>query len=175
MIKFLFKGILRDKSRSLLPIIIILLGVTLTLLLSGFLRGMMGDIVDQNARFDTGHVKVMTKAYAAEQDQLPNDLAMLGLDTLIQGLATGFPDMQWTSRIRFGGLIDAQDAEGNSKGQGPASGTAIDLLHDASGEVERMNIRSSLVSGTVPTEPGQALVGHALAEKLKVPIGDQGG
>ncbi|HQV38954.1 MAG TPA: hypothetical protein PLS92_03680, partial [Flavobacteriales bacterium] len=65
MIKFLFKGILRDKSRSLLPIIIILLGVTLTLLLSGFLRGMMGDIVDQNARFDTGHVKVMTKAYAA--------------------------------------------------------------------------------------------------------------
>ena len=51
MIKFLFKGILRDKSRSLLPIIIILLGVTLTLLLSGFLRGMMGDIVDQNARW----------------------------------------------------------------------------------------------------------------------------
>ncbi|MBK6411283.1 MAG: ABC transporter permease [Flavobacteriales bacterium] len=173
MIKFLFKGILRDKSRSLLPIIIILLGVTLTLLLSGFLRGMMGDIVDQNARFDTGHVKVMTKAYAAEQDQLPNDLAMLGLDTLIQGLSARFPDMQWTSRIRFGGLIDAQDAEGNSKGQGPASGTAIDLLHDASGEVERMNIRSSLVSGTVPTEPGQALVGHALAEKLKVAIGDQ--
>ena len=173
MIKFLFKGILRDKSRSLLPIIIILLGVTLTLLLSGFLRGMMGDIVDQNARFDTGHVKVMTKAYAAEQDQLPNDLAMLGLDTLTQGLSARFPDMQWTSRIRFGGLIDAQDAEGNSKGQGPASGTAIDLLHDASGEVERMNIRSSLVSGAIPTEPGQALVGHDLAQKLNVAIGDQ--
>jgi putative ABC transport system permease protein len=173
MIKFLLKGIMRDKSRSLLPIIIILLGVALTILLSGYLRGAMGDMVDQNARFDTGHVKVMSKAYAAEQDQLPNDLALLGLDTLMQGLAARFPDMSWNSRIRFGGLIDAQDAAGNSKGQGPASGTAIDLLNDASGEVERMNIRSSLVSGTVPTEPGQALVGHALAEKLNVAIGDQ--
>jgi putative ABC transport system permease protein len=34
MIKFLFRGILRDKNRSLLPIIIITIGVTLTILLS---------------------------------------------------------------------------------------------------------------------------------------------
>ena len=51
MIKFLFKGIIGDKNRSVLPIIIITIGVMLTIFLSGYLRGVMGDLVDQNARF----------------------------------------------------------------------------------------------------------------------------
>ena len=67
MIKFLFKGIIGDKNRSLLPIIIITIGVALTVLLSGYIKGAMGDIVDQNARFDTGHVKIMTKARSEER------------------------------------------------------------------------------------------------------------
>ena len=57
MIKFLLKGILGDKNRSVLPIIIIMIGVALTILLSGYMRGVMGDMIDQNARFDTGHLK----------------------------------------------------------------------------------------------------------------------
>ena len=78
MIQFLLKGILGDKNRSLLPVIIITIGVALTVLLSGYIKGAMGDIIDQNARFDTGHVKVMSKAYAENKDQLPNDLALWG-------------------------------------------------------------------------------------------------
>ena len=83
MINYLIKGILRDKNRSLIPIIVITIGVMLTIFLSGFLKGAMGDIVDQNARFETGHVKIMSRAYAQNKDQLPNDLALLGVDTLM--------------------------------------------------------------------------------------------
>ena len=64
MIKFLLKGILGDKNRSILPIIILTIGVSLTILLSGYMRGVMGDMIDQNARFDTGHMKIMSRAYA---------------------------------------------------------------------------------------------------------------
>ena len=77
MIEFLFKGIKRDKSRSLLPIIITAIGVALTVFLSGYMRGAMGDMVDLNARFETGHMKVMTKPYLENKDQLPNDLDSL--------------------------------------------------------------------------------------------------
>ena len=86
MIKYLLKGILRDKNRSLLPIIIITIGVFLTITLSGFMRGMMGDMIDQNARYDTGHMKIMTREYAENKDQLPNDLCLLGVDKTIDSL-----------------------------------------------------------------------------------------
>ncbi len=51
MIRFLFKGIIRDKSRSLLPVIVVALGVFLTVFMSGWFQGIMGDMIDMNARF----------------------------------------------------------------------------------------------------------------------------
>ena len=173
MIQFLLKGILGDKNRSILPIIIITIGVALTVLLSGYLKGAMGDIIDQNARFDTGHVKVMSKAYAENKDQLPNDLALLGVDTLMQSLSAQISQMKWVKRIRFGGLMDAPDASGETKGQGPAMGMALELFSENSGEVERLNIANSLVSGKIPSETGEALIGHDFAQKLDLKVGDE--
>jgi len=173
MIRFLFKGILRDRSRSVLPIIIITIGVALTVLLSAYMRGALGDMTDQNARFDTGHVKVMAKAYAENKEQLPNDLALLEVSELIANLEQDYSDLQWVKRIRFGGLIDAPDENGESKGQGPASGTAINLLNRSSGEVERMNIENAIVSGKIPTQAGQALIGHDFAQKLGLSLSDE--
>lgn len=164
MIKFLFKGIIRDKSRSILPIVVISLGVSLTIVLSGFLCGAMTDMVDQNARFETGHVKVMSRAYAENKEQLPNDLALLGVDSLISYLRSNYPDLQWVERIRFGGLLDAPDADGESKGQGPAAGIAINLLDASSGEVERMNIERAIVSGALPDYANEALIGDEFAK-----------
>ncbi|NCA83937.1 MAG: hypothetical protein EOM83_00005, partial [Clostridia bacterium] len=172
MINYLIKGILRDKNRSLIPIIVITIGVMLTIFLSGFLKGAMGDIVDQNARFETGHVKIMSRAYAQNKDQLPNDLALLGVDTLMESLRRQHPGMDWVKRIRFGGLIDVPDQNGETKGQGPASGMAVELFSQQSKEVQRLNIQNALVSGTVPDEPGEALIGHIFAEKLNIKIGD---
>jgi putative ABC transport system permease protein len=173
MIKFLFKGIIRDKSRSILPIVVIALGVSLTIVLSGFLSGAMTDMVDQNARFETGHVKIMSRAYAENKEQLPNDLALLGVDSLVTFLRTNYPELQWVERIRFGGLLDAPDAKGESKGQAPAAGIAINLLDASSGEVERMNIKKAIVSGALPDNANEALIGDEFAKKLKLKIGDE--
>ncbi len=173
MIKFLLKGILGDKTRSVLPVVIITIGVALTILLSGYMRGVMGDMIDQNARFETGHVKVMSRAYAENKDQLPNDLALLGVGELNESLAKQFPEMQWVNRIKFGGLIDVPDDQGGSKGQGPAAGMALALFSNESGEDERMNISSSIVKGSMPSHSGETLVGHDFAEKLHIQIGDE--
>src|SRR5664279_671932 len=83
MIKFLFKGILRDRSRSLLPVIVVTIGVFLTVFMSGFMKGVYGDITDLNAKFTTGHVKILTRAYAENADQIPNDLALTDVKNLI--------------------------------------------------------------------------------------------
>ncbi len=173
MIKFLFKAILRDKNRSLLPIIVISIGVFLTISLSGYMRGVMSDMIDQSARFETGHVNVMTRAYSENKDQIPNDLALLGVDALTQSLRERFPNYQWVERIRFGGLIDAPDTKGESKGQGPSAGLAIELFSTDGGEVERLNITHSIVSGRVPRKAREALIGDEFARKLNLNIGDE--
>ncbi|MBK8516764.1 MAG: FtsX-like permease family protein [Saprospiraceae bacterium] len=172
MIKFLITGILRDKNRSLLPIIIITIGVALTITLSGFMKGVLGDIVDQNAKYETGHVKIMTRAYKENKDQLPNDLCLLGVDEMIDSLQMRFPQTQWVKRIKFGGLIDVPDSKGNTKGQGPALGMALELFNNKSGEAERLNIESSIISGSMPQKSGGALIGFSFADKLGLQIGD---
>lgn len=173
MIRFLFKGLLRDRQRSLLPIIVVVTGVFLTVFLQCWMTGVLGDLVDFNARFLTGHVKVMTKSYAERVDQTPNDLALNQTPGLIESLQKQFPDMEWIQRIRFGGLIDAPDAQGETRSQGPAVGWGIDLLSPNSGEAARMNIPSSIVKGRLPSQPGEVLLSDQFADKLKVVPGDQ--
>jgi putative ABC transport system permease protein len=173
MIKFLLKGILGDKNRSLLPIIIISIGVALTILLSGYMRGAMGDMIEQNARFQTGHVKVMSRAYAENESQMPNDLALMGVAEVLQQLEQDYPDITWVNRIRFGGLLDVPDAHGETKGQGPTAGMALELFSKNSGEIDRLNMQKSLVSGSIPSKKGEAIIGHDFAEKLGIKIGDR--
>ncbi len=177
MIRFLFKGIWRDASRSLLPIIIVSIGVMLTIVMTAFITGVMGDMIDMNARFTTGHVKVMTRAYADNIDQLPNDLALLGVDSLEEALKAEYPDMRWVERISFGGLMDIPDKNGETRAQGPVSGLAIDLLNKNSGrhpgrEAERLNIPESLQSGHIPNASGEVLISDELAKKLNIQLGD---
>lgn len=173
MIKFLLKGILRDKSRSLLPVIVVAMGVFLTVFMSSFLKGVFNDITEINAKFTTGHVKIMTHAYAENEDQLPNDLALLNEKELISQLKTDYPDMDWVARIHTGGLLDVPDSLGETRGQGQAVGTAIDLLTHGSNEVERMNIKKSIVKGSLPMNHGEALISDDFATRFSVSVGDK--
>ena len=117
MIKFLIKGLWRDKSRSRLPIIVVTIGVTLTVLMHAYITGFMGDTIEMNARFTNGHIKVMSAAYAENMDQMPVDLALMNVEELITSLRDGYPETEWAARIKFGGLIDAPDSRGLPPGQ----------------------------------------------------------
>lgn len=172
MIRFILKGILRDQQRSWLPILIVAIGVWLTVLLSTWITGAMGDMVRMNANFSTGHVKVMSRAYAAHESQVPNDLALLGVDSLQEALTAQFPEMTWVKRIRFGGLIDVPDEQGETRAQGPVSGWALNLFEERGGESERLSIPSSLVTGSIPARAKEALISHDLAQKLQLKLGD---
>jgi putative ABC transport system permease protein len=173
MIKFLFKGIIRDKSRSLLPVIVVALGVFLTVFMSGFFKGIFDDITDLNAKFTTGHVKIQTHAYAENEDQVPNDLALLNVKKLISLLHTDYPDMEWVERIHTGGLLDVPDSLGETRGQGQAIGTAVDLLSPGTNEITRMNIKKSIIKGSLPAKQGEALISDDFAKKFRLTLGDK--
>jgi putative ABC transport system permease protein len=172
MIKFLIKGLIRDKSRSRLPIIVVAIGVMLTVWMHAYITGFMGDTIEMNARFSYGHVKVMTRAFAQDAEMNPNDLALLDVQEHLIQLNEVFPDMQWSPRIQFGGLIDAPDETGETKSQGPAMGIGLDLLSQNSMEAERLNLSQALVRGSIPAKPGEALLSETFSQKLGVDPGD---
>jgi putative ABC transport system permease protein len=173
MIRFLIKGLLRDKSRSRLPIIVVAIGVTLSVFIHAYVTGIMGDMVEQTAKFSGGHVKVMSKAYAENASQIPNDLAMLEVGEIIEKLESNFPEMDWAARINFGGLIDVPDKNGETKSQGPAMGLGIDLLSKNSREPERLNLKKALARGTMPTAQGEVLLSDDFSQKLGVSPGEE--
>jgi len=173
MIKFLLKGLIRDKSRSRLPVIVVVLGVMLTVLMHAYIKGFMGEAIEMNARFSYGHVKVMTRAYAENMNQTPNDMALLDAGNVLSDLENRFPEMEWAQRIQFGGLIDAPDENGETKSQGPAFGIGLDLLSEKTVEPERLNLINSIVRGKMPEKQGEVLISELFSGKLKVNPGDR--
>jgi len=174
MIKFLVKGLMRDRQRSLFPIIMVTVGVWITVFLHAWITGVFTDMVDYSARFSTGHVKIMTRAYVENADQSPNDLALMNVEEIISGLQKKYPDMTWVKRIQFGGLFDIPDENGDTRSQGPVMGMGIDLLSPGSTEITTMNIKKSVVRGRLPEHPGEILISDELAYRLDAEIGTEG-
>jgi len=172
MIRFLFKGLIRDRNRSLLPFLVTMIGVMLTVVFHAWITGVINNSIEFSARFSSGHVKIMTRAYAENAAQSPNDLAIIGTGTLLEELYSGFPEMDFASRIYFAGLIDVPDDSGETRAQGPALGIAIDLLSGNNVELERMNIPSSLRSGRLPASGKEALLSSDFAGKLGIVPGE---
>jgi len=171
VIKFLIKGLLRDRSRSLFPLLTVVIGVFLTVVFYCWVQGIVGDMLQTTARFDAGHVKVMSRAYAREADQIPNDLALLGAGGLLNELRRDHPSLTWTSRIRFGGLLDVPDEKGETKAQAPVAGLAVDLLSPSSPEPGILNLAGGLVRGRLPQRRGEILVSDELAGRLGLELG----
>jgi len=172
MIEFLLKGLMKDRSRSLLPIIVVSIGVLLTVVMFCWIKGIMGESITMNANFNTGHLKVMTRAYEKDADQMPNDLAIIGVDKQVNELKNRYPDVDWVKRIRFGGLIDFPDANGETRAQGPVVGWSIDLFSPLSKEKNRFNLEKTIVTGRMPAKPGEALISDLFAKKFHVKQGD---
>lgn len=172
MIKYIIKGLLRDHHRSLFPIIMVTIGVFITVFFQAFMGGILTEMVDSTARFSSGHVKIMSRAYAENEDQVPNDLALTGVDVIMRDLKAEYPDMTWVKRIKYGGLLDIPDEKGETRAQGTVAGMGVDLLSPGSPEIKTLNIAKSIVSGRMPEKSGEILISDDMAKELDISLGD---
>lgn len=173
MIRFLFKGLLRDRNRSLLPILVVTLGVALTVLMHCYFTGILGDTIEFAAKYSSGHVKIMTRAYAENKNQVPNDLALIGVSDIMNNLKDDYPKMEFVQRINYGGLLDAPDENGETKKQGIVSGMAVDLISENTKEIKRLNLENALRKGRFPQQSNEVLISDEFAGKLEVGPGDR--
>ena len=171
MIRFLAKGLVRDRSRSLFPLLAIIITVTLVIFGIGFMEGAMNNFLQSTAVISSGHVKVVTKAYKKESNQLPNDLALFDTKNIIQTLSDMYQDYFWTPRITFGGLLDVPDENGETKEQAPVFALGIDFFSEKSRQVEIWELEKCLISGRLPKDRDDALISTKLAKQLGIGSG----
>ncbi|NQV16463.1 ABC transporter permease [bacterium] len=173
MFRFLMKGMLRDRHRSLLPSIVVAMGVLLTVFMFCYMKGIFDDFFNNAALYDSGHVKITSRAYYEEKDVMPNDLAMEDGPGIMEMLKSEYPDLVWSERIKFGGLLDAFDENRETRAQVGAGGIAIDFFGPDSAERNRWNLRAGLQDGTLPQKPGDILMGRTLASQMELSAGDE--
>jgi len=172
MINFLYKGLIRDRSRSFFPLIIITLIVAIIIFFSGFLNGIYNSLFFNTALVNSGHLKVVTHAYNLEHQLLPNDLALLDSDTLLGELNSKYSDYTWTPRITFAGLLDVPDENGETLTQSPVFGLGIDFLSTNSKQLKIWDLSKKITKGKIFTNKNQVLLSEKLAERLDVAPGN---
>ena len=172
MLAFLAKGLFRDRSRSLFPLLTVAIGVSLVVLLDAYQRGAMDGMFRAMSAFVCGHLRVTTRAYAKLGADASNELALLGVDSITARLKRDFPGVTWTPRTRFGGLVDVPDSAGETRVQAPVVGLAVDLS-DSSPERAILRLDRSLTSGRLPSAPGEMLLSDDFARRLGLKPGDK--
>ena len=172
MIDFLFKGLIRDKSRSFFPVIIITLIVSIIIFFSGFLNGVYNSLFLNTAILNSGHVKVVTHAYNLEHQLLPNDLALLDVNSKLNQLGNTYEDYVWTPRITFAGLLDVPDENGETLLQSPVIGLGIDFFSEESKQLDIWDLKDKIIEGNFLNQNNQVLLSEKLSKRLEVFPGD---
>ena len=173
MIKFLAKGLIRDKTRSLFPTIIITITVAIVIFALGFMRGMLNSVFLDTAVIISGYQKVVTKAYKEEIQMLPLDLALLDIEDMISDLKRNYPNYFWSPRINFGGLIDIPDDNKETRSQSPVTAIGIDFFSNNSRQTELWELNKIIIDGNPPKSSNEILISSKLAKKLEVSTGQE--
>ncbi len=173
MIRFILRGLLRDRSRSTIPLLVVAVGVSLSVFMHAYVTGIMGDMVRQSAHYSEGHVKVLTRPYAEMAHLNPIDLSILNASELEEVLVRQYPELDWVHRINFSALVDVPDSLGETKEQGPAFVMGLDLLSDKSTEIKRLHLTEALIRGRLPQHAGEVLLSEQFAKKLAIKVGEE--
>lgn len=171
IIKFLLTGLLRDRNRSFFPVLIVAGGVMLTTIMYSWMNGVVNDVIDNAAKFEAGHLKVVTNGYNKLSSQIPNDLGLIEVNKLRENLEKKYPQYYWSPRIKFGGLLDIPDQNGETKTQATVAGIAFDFFSNDI-ETKKLNIKETIRSGRLPEKPGEILISDEFAKKLKIKNGE---
>jgi putative ABC transport system permease protein len=169
MMRWIIQGIMRDKNRSLFPFLVVTSGVALVVFSFGFMEGIFMGMIDSTANLDTGHLRFVNKPFYDEEHLNPMDRALTAQkETGIWLRENSDSRIKWAPRIRWGAIADVPDENGETKSQTPIIGMALDLRSPDSQELQRLDLKNSLVEGRLPKKNKEILLGYELARTLEV-------
>ncbi len=158
IIKFAFRNVLRNKKRSFLTVLTILLAAILVSFMQSWVNGLLGVYIDNFARYMTGHVRITSEEFTKRQKFMPVDELIFSPGEIIEKVKKIDGVRAVRERIRFGILLGNKDTTIQAIGMG------IDLRNN------EFNLKEKLTNGNI-SDTGIYL-GADLAKKLEVNYGE---
>jgi len=160
--KIALRDLGRNKRRSALTLMAVVLGMALLVVMSGLMEGAIGSSLDNSIRLQTGHVQVRAASYDEDEvsleweDLVDNPGELATQIQAMEGVRVATPVL-WAN-----GMVTARDESVGVQVFG------IDPLSDA-----HAPIRDALTAGQflAPDDRGGILIGQRLAESLGLAVG----
>lgn len=161
MLTLAWRNIWRNRRRSIIVILSIVVGLFIIILDESLERGFMAQLLDNQINAHLSHVQVHRKGFTDNpvvQSTIPDPARVAALVDTDRSVAA------WSRRVIVYGLVNSATA---------SSGVAI-VGVDPAAEQGITNIAQSVAEGKyLGGSPREALIGRKLAEKLDVRVGDK--
>jgi len=159
--KIAWRNILRNKRRSLILTLSILVGVFALVLARAFVRGFMEQMLTNQIGTDVGYIQIHKAGYEADPSI---DNAIVSPNQIREILKGDSAMIKYSERLRTYGLVSSAY---NSSGA-----AIVGVVPDEEMKVTTMS--QNIVEGQyLAGMPNQIIISTAIAEKLKAAIGDK--
>jgi putative ABC transport system permease protein len=163
MFKIALRNILRNKRRTALTGMSIMIAVMVAIYLWSLISGVVDGLFDNFIRLTSGHVRVLNSEYVKREKMMPLESNISGYKNVSKIIAAN-PEVTLTSpRIKFGVLLDN---EGNNK---PTMGMGID---PQKGE-KVFSLSKQIIKGRAIVSGKEEInIGDKLAKELGLKVGE---
>lgn len=159
---YAFRNITRNKKRTLLTLVGVLIAVAFLIFSNALLNGLMNQILDVAVK-TSGHIVIQSKDYARLERLMPLDKGIYDLDGLMNELGK-FREIEFASpRVTLGGIFVSNEESYI------AVGTALDPVV----EKDFIHLENNIVSGSGFTgATNEAVIGKEIAKRMGYKPGD---
>lgn len=157
-----FKNITRNKKRTLLTLVGVMIAVSFLIFSNSLLNGLMNQILDVAVK-NSGNIVIQSKDYAKLERLMPLDKGIDDLKGLMAEL-NKIKEIAFASpRVSLGGIFVSNEESYT------AAGTAVDPV----AEKDFLHLENNIVSGSNFTgETNEVIIGTEIAKKMGYKIGD---
>ncbi len=172
LLEISWRNLLRNKRRSLLTLLILMMGMSGLMLIGGYFRGLVEGFQEIYIHSQTGHLQVSLKGYSRKGASDPFAFLIQGAGR-IEHYLESLPHVQDAfPRLQFGGMV------GNGQTQMGVLVFATDPYSES--KMGRHKASNSIYSATMisagqdldPSDPYGAVLGKGLIEALGLKVGD---
>ncbi len=159
-----FRDLVRNRRRTLLTLLAVILGMMVLIMMSGFIAGVIADGLRNNIRLNTGHIQLRDDTYEIEKLSLLARDLLPDSDALV-ALAEALPEVQSAAPVLWGSGVLSTIRESTG-----LQVTGIDPTADF-----HAPIREGIVAGEylAPDSRGQILIGKRLADDMDITVGQR--
>lgn len=173
LLQISWRNVFRNKRRSFLTLMILVLGCTGLILVGGFFQNLMEGYREQFIHSQTGHLQVNRAGYFKMGASAPLDYLMPDAES-VRRQVEAFPGVDYTvPRLKFGGMASTENASVAVLAVGTDAVAERKMGSAKAGNVEHSSTRIVAGQDLDPSDGEGVLLGKGLAEALNVGVGDR--